>query len=192
MSNCNVIGRFTSPSPLSTPPHLPGKDQLYQYTADLLCLNFHSPREQAPVPNWLGHFRPLPGSMLWATTRMGHSGDRGFRVGFKYGSPLKSAGANMMSASQHPEVFQEYLENELSRGRMLGPFPTTHTYPHLQVNRVGIIPKGHNSGKWRLITDLSFPPDQSVNDGIDPMFRLHPHKQHSPSYLNCFIYIIST
>ena len=25
-----------------------------------------------------------------------------------------------------------------------------------------------NTGKWRLITDLSFPPDVSVNDGINP------------------------
>ena len=32
-----------------------------------------------------------------------------------------------------------------------------------------MIPKGHNTGKWRLITDLSFPPDHSVNDGVDPI-----------------------
>ena len=30
------------------------------------------------------------------------------------------------------------------------------------------MPKGHTSGKWCLITDLSFPPGHSVNDGIDP------------------------
>jgi len=30
-----------------------------------------------------------------------------------------------------------------------------------------VIPKGHNIGKWRLITDLSFPEGSSVNDGID-------------------------
>ena len=92
----------------------------------------------------------------------------GFRIGFKHGSPLKSSEANMSSANQHPKVFQEYLEKELSLGRMLGPFPITRRFPQLHVNRVGIIPKGHNTGKWRLITDLSFPPDQSVNDGIDP------------------------
>ena len=28
-------------------------------------------------------------------------------------------------------------------------------------------PKRHNTGKFRLTTDLSFPPDNSVNDGID-------------------------
>ena len=34
-------------------------------------------------------------------------------------------------------------------------------------NRFGVIPKGHNTGKWHLITDFSYPPGQSVNDGID-------------------------
>ena len=38
------------------------------------------------------------------------------------------------------------------------------------VNRCGVVPKGHLPGKWRLITDLSFPPGSSVNDGIDPAF----------------------
>ena len=33
---------------------------------------------------------------------------------------------------------------------------------------MGVIPKGHTPGRWRLITDLSFPPGASVNDGIDP------------------------
>ena len=36
------------------------------------------------------------------------------------------------------------------------------------MNRFGVIPEGHNTGKWRLITDLSFPPGRSVNDGVDP------------------------
>ena len=54
-------------------------------------------------------------------------------------------------------------------GRMLGPF-SAHSLtdlPPLHVNRLGVIPKGHNTGKWRLITDLSYPPGLSVNDGID-------------------------
>ena len=40
--------------------------------------------------------------------------------------------------------------------------------PSLHINRFSVIPKGHNTGKWRLITDLSYPHGQSVNDGIDP------------------------
>ena len=53
---------------------------------------------------------------------------------------------------------------------MLGPFSDTESLPPLHVNRFGVIPKGHNSGKWRLITDLSFPPGSSVNEGIDAAF----------------------
>ena len=53
---------------------------------------------------------------------------------------------------------------------MLGPFSKVEvqTLPALHVNRFGVIPKGHSTGKWRLITDLSYPPGESVNDGIAP------------------------
>ena len=39
--------------------------------------------------------------------------------------------------------------------------------PSLHINRFGVITKGHNTGKWCLITDLSYPHGQSVNDSID-------------------------
>ena len=35
------------------------------------------------------------------------------------------------------------------------------------MKRISVIPKGHNTGKWRLITDL-YPNGLSVNDGINP------------------------
>ena len=74
----------------------------------------------------------------------------------------------MLSAQLHPTVVAEYLEKEMRLGRMLGPFePRQLTIP-LQINRFGVIPKGRNTGKWRLITNLSYPPGHSVNDGIDP------------------------
>ena len=76
----------------------------------------------------------------------------------------------MHSAVGHPEVVQSYLETECAKGRMLGPFSKVEaqTLPALHVNRFGVIPKGHGTGKWRLITDLSYPPGKSVNDGIAP------------------------
>ena len=40
--------------------------------------------------------------------------------------------------------------------------------PRCHISRFGVIPKGHNTGKWRLILDLSYPPGESINDGIDP------------------------
>ena len=91
----------------------------------------------------------------------------GFRIGFDHHShPLKSVAANMFSAQQHPKIIRNYISNELKNGRLLGPLGTNHHHA-IHVNRFGVIPKG-NSGKWRLITDLSYPPGNSVNDGIDP------------------------
>lgn len=92
----------------------------------------------------------------------------GFRIGFQYGSSLHPAPSNMASANQHPAVISDYPEKEQSLGRMLGPFQDTQPLPALHINRFGVIPKGHNTGKWRLITDLSFPHGHSVNDGIEP------------------------
>ena len=92
----------------------------------------------------------------------------GFRIGFNRSSHLKSASANMYSAREHPEIITEYLHKELALGRLLGPFEDISHLPPLHINRFGVIPKGHNTGKWRLITDLSFPHGHSVNDGIDP------------------------
>eukprot|EP00731_Ephydatia_muelleri_P038276 Em0703g1a len=91
----------------------------------------------------------------------------GFRIGFVRSCSLKSASANMFSSFQHPDIIQEYISKELDLGRMLGPLdPTCYTTVH--INRFGVVPKGHNIGKWCLITDLSYPPRHSVNDGIDP------------------------
>ena len=80
-------------------------------------------------------------------------------------TPLQSASCSMHSVREHPDVIRSYLEKECALGHMLGPFPqSAHTaLPPLHIN---LIPKGHNTGKWQLITDLSYPPGQSVNNGI--------------------------
>ncbi|CAB4028618.1 Hypothetical predicted protein [Paramuricea clavata] len=83
----------------------------------------------------------------------------GLRFGFQLGfhshlCKLKSATSNCISASEHPAVIDEYLNKEVSLGRVFGP---TKTPPlkHLHVSRFGVIPKKGNA--WRLILDLSFP-----------------------------------
>ena len=60
--------------------------------------------------------------------------------------------------------------NHAAYERMLGPFREEELagLPMLHINCFGVIPKGHNTGKWRLITDLSYPPGESVNDDINP------------------------
>ena len=93
--------------------------------------------------------------------------EQGFRLGFDYSShSCRSAGQNMRSALEHPEPINEYLSLELGAGCIIGPLPKETE--GIQVSRFGVIPKPHQPGKWRLITDLSSPPNSSVNDGINP------------------------
>ena len=93
--------------------------------------------------------------------------EQGFHIGFDYTSPLVSSRRNMPSAASRSSVIDKYISSEVQAGRILGPFsPDKHR--ELHINRMGVIPKGHTPGKWRLISDLSHPEGRSVNDGIRP------------------------
>ena len=89
----------------------------------------------------------------------------GVRIGFNPSASCRSAARNMPSALAHPDVVQTYLEAELVAGNVAGPFDPA-ILEGVVVNRFGVIPKANKPGKWRLIVDLSHPPDSSVNDGI--------------------------
>ena len=90
----------------------------------------------------------------------------GFHIGFDYSTTvLQSAKNNMHSALEHPHVVQEYLRKEVIEGRVAGPF-RRELLPMAHISRFGVIPKSHQPNKWRLILDLSFPKDHSVNAGI--------------------------
>ena len=90
-----------------------------------------------------------------------------FLLGFQHSKKLKSAKSNKASANQHSEVIDRYLANEVSLGRVAGPF-SSPPFPNLHVSSFGVIPKKGQPGKWRFIVDLSSPSGLSVNDGIDP------------------------
>ena len=96
--------------------------------------------------------------------------EKGFRIGFNHWSYctchlLQAAGRNMPSAGKHADVIGDYLQEETTMGRITGPF-SRDQFPQVHVNRFGVIPKS-TPGKWRLITDLSFPQGHSVNDGVE-------------------------
>ena len=157
-----------------------GWGSLYPYTADLLTLDLYRSRGQTANPQLSQVQTPLK-AQAWERALASHP-DRafaryllrgmreGFRIGFNRTSRLHASSRNMLSAREHPEAVYAYLSKERAAGRLLGPFTAADrvTLPPLHVNRFGVIPKGHNTGRWRLITDLSHPPDVSVNDGIDP------------------------
>ena len=90
----------------------------------------------------------------------------GFRIGFIPGSiRLKPARQNLEGALSHPQIVEDYLKEEVRLGRVVGPLsPSIQT--NCQINRFGVMPKRHQPNNWRLIVDLSFPKDHSINNGI--------------------------
>ena len=159
-------------------PHS-GSDGTYVYTKDLFKLEHTFKNEQSASvdPRLTGIYTPLR-LESWHKKLEQHPDqdfssyilrgiENGFNIGVNPAVPLRPATRNMLSASQHPDVIDDYLQAELQEHRIRGPFPS-HLAPSVHINRFGIIPKKHQPGKWRLITDLSFPDGASVNDAIDP------------------------
>ena len=87
----------------------------------------------------------------------------GFDIGC-YPKKLVSCKRNMPSAFAHSEIIDNYLKEEISLRSIAGPFKSP-PFPNLHINRFGVIPKS-TLGKWRLITDLSYPFVATVNDGV--------------------------
>ena len=114
--------------------------------------------------SWLRLLQEHPNKPLVNFFMLGIS--QGFRIGF-IGShnSLKSARTNLGGALRHPQVVEEYLAIEVSQHHVAGPFDKA-AVPRVHISRFGVIPKGHQPNKWRLIVDLSHPTEFSVNDGI--------------------------
>ena len=108
-----------------------GWSLLYRYTADFLCLNFchpptsHYSQALLPVktPLWVEAWgRALSRHRDTALVRYVIDGlYQGFRIGFNYSPPLRSATTNMESARQHPEIFS----NILAKGAVTWPYART-------------------------------------------------------------------
>ena len=71
----------------------------------------------------------------------------------------------MRSALDNPGPIQEYLDKEISAGRVMQVTCLDTAVVH--TSKFGVIPKGNQVGKWRLILDISSPAGTSANDGID-------------------------
>lgn len=157
---------------------------MYPYTEDLLKLGQFKPSSSNSLQvqqesslaaittplllqNWQAMLESHPDKAFVSYLLQGIS--NGFRIGFRRGSPLQSAKKNLQSVADHPQVVDSYLKEEMQTGRVLGPFPKSQAQQAgWHINRFGVIPKKHQLNKWRLIVDLSFPNNASVNMGIDP------------------------
>ena len=69
----------------------------------------------------------------------------------------------------HRPVILTYISQEVSAGQMVGPL-MVQLRQHVHCSPIGLVPKGHNTGKWCMIVDLSHPGGRSVNDKIPKPF----------------------
>ena len=74
----------------------------------------------------------------------------------------------MLAAYNNSSVVNKYLKEELEYGRLMKVQPPLASLVH--VSKLGVIPKKHQPGKWRLIVDLSSPKGASINDFISTEF----------------------
>jgi hypothetical protein len=80
---------------------------------------------------------------------------------------LRGTTRNHPMAELHSEDTLKLILNEVSEGRIIGPFtPHPPPLPNTMISPLSLVPKGTG---WRLINDLSSPRHHSVNDGINHM-----------------------
>lgn len=142
-----------------------GKDGYYQYIDDLRGLESRGCKGCPTDDRLTKVITPLdvPEYRHYLLRGIEH----GFHIGADEAATFRSATRNMLSATENPEVIGDYLQKETAAGNILGPFPS-ETAPRVHINRFGVIPKKYQPGRWRLITDLSFPENACVNDAIVP------------------------
>ena len=92
-----------------------------------------------------------------------HKMPNGFRHGFNLNLPHVSSiqsPPNNDSINTHLEQFNTIIDNEINKGRYLGPFPLNEIETALgpfQSSPLSLIPKPGCPGKLRLIQNFSFP-----------------------------------
>ena len=103
----------------------------------------------------------------------------GFQKGFSIpatlaNDPPKKDYQNHASAYAQSAFVNAYIQHEIQSHRIAGPF-VTPPLPHFIMSPLGVVPK-KDPGQFRIIHDLSFPRNSSVNSTIDPSFTHVTHE----------------
>ena len=77
-----------------------------------------------------------------------------------------SAKVNYKGALEFPDAINHYLATEHSSNMLFGPFFTNPFPDRTASSPLNSVPK-QDSDERRVILDMSFPSNHSVNDGID-------------------------
>ena len=85
---------------------------------------------------------------------------KGVHIGVKLSATLhRTRAGNLPSVHSLPALVGQHVQDERAAGKLLGPLPPALA-KDCQVSSIGLIPKPHRPGKWRLIVDLSSPQGQ--------------------------------
>ena len=137
------------------------------------------------VPNHMGVRRPVPSDMkcdAWEHMLSGYA-DAEIVDFLRFGWPVAYTAPtiptptfkNHASATRFPDAIDKFIEKELSKNALLGPFIHPPFDSWTQISPLMTRDKPDGSGK-RVIIDLSYPVGASVNDGIlkskDPQYSL--------------------
>ena len=154
-------------------------DGLYGYTEDLLALGAASHYEVSLPVDCCHITTPLEADAdVWERLLSAHPDrryvkfivdgiQRGFRIGCNASrSDLRSSTRNVLATYSNSSVVDKYLKEELEHGRLV--VVESMQAGDIHVSKLGVIPKKHQPGKWRLIVNLSSPKGASTNDFISP------------------------
>ena len=117
-----------------------------------------------PLSRWDHYLQSHPDKEFAEFLRRGIN--QGFKIGFNRSQKLRPPKRNYESSVENPGHAQRYIDEEVSAGHFR-PIPAAGG--HLaHWSPIGMVPKDHQPGKFRLIINLSTPMGGSVNEGIDP------------------------
>ena len=149
------------------------------------------------VPNCMGARIPLPSGLNVAAWEryIDYSSDEAELLDMvRYGFPLGYLGPesrcadtpNHSSATNYPEHINDFIREELGHGAVMGPFfgspftPWAHTSPLMTREK-------HDPRKRRVITDLTYPKETSVNAYIFKNMALGDVREHSLPTVTDFV-----
>ena len=146
----------------------------YHYLSDLLYLDscvpvtrlYAWPRGPSPlvVEAFALHLKAHPDRQFVKYIPQGLA--VGFRIGFSHSSHrLRPKGRNHPSTFANVNIVSDHVRAEVQAVRLVGPLPPA-LVEYIHVSPIGLVPRGHNTGRWRMIVDLSSPDPNSVNHGI--------------------------
>lgn len=148
----------------------------YRYTGDLLRLESCLPQSTSSPSSWVRGPSPVdveqlvsflschPDRVFSAFILRGMT--QGFRIGFdRSRCQLRSVSMNHPSSLANAAVVDSYIATERDLGRLVGPV-TEDMVAVVHSSPIGLVPKAHQTDRWRMIVDLSCPQGHSINDGI--------------------------